>query len=79
VVGATNEINHIHGEDHVAARNCRRTGKLRMIASDRKARDGLRFEPNASRWIGIVEPVSHVLTDWLNVEAEIGLSAFHDD
>jgi hypothetical protein len=56
VIRAANEINHIHGEPYVAtARNSRRAGKLRMIASDRKASNGRRFEADASRGIGIVE------------------------
>jgi hypothetical protein len=56
VVRAANEINHIHGEGYVAAAgNSRRAGKLRMIASNRKASNGRRFEADASRGIGIVE------------------------
>ena len=80
MVGAGNEIKHIHRErDVAAARNSRRAGKLRMIPGNRIASDCHRFETDASRGIGIVERVSPILTVWLNMEAETGPSAFHRD
>jgi hypothetical protein len=80
LVGAADEIVHVCRESNVTvARNLCRAGKSRMIAGNRKARDLFCFKANASIGIVIVEEVSCLPAQRLDMKVEGGLSAIHRD